>query len=124
MEQKVTHYFGITRPIIFMEYSSSESPVEMEEPVTLTEEQIRKLKREFDPFALEISSDSEKFKCVQIRVESYEFEIILETKSPVSPEKISEIEELFDQWFVEDACPTWSFDLIPFRRWIELGYRK
>ena len=95
----------------------------MEDPATLTIKQIRELKKEFDSFAQEIPSNLGKYKCVQIRVEKNEFEIILETDNLVSPENTSKIEDLFDQWFVEDNCPTWSFDLVPFRRWIELGYR-
>lgn len=106
----------IVRPVIFREYDAAESPAEMENIPELTAEQLAKLKAEFDDFALEHG-----LKLIRVKIKNRNLSVQLEMPIERSPDEIC---ETFDQWFVHDNCPTWTFDLIPRERWIELGYEE
>lgn len=128
----MTHTFNIVRPLIFQEYDRTESVIECEQPVILTTDQVTKLFQQFQHFASaitngEIEDFSENVKIVIAEVtfdpkfETVTVKIRSETQLP--EKTIEDIQTEFDAWFVDDAAPTWTFDIIPHKKWMMIGYR-
>ena len=142
------HLFHITRPVVSQEYDASGSVVEVEEEVTLTNEQTQSLSEEFSRFIHELYPTGE------IEILDVQFDqdpkgqliITLGSMIQFTPDQWEEVEQEFDHWFVDElarhlvsgpALPsgltysllankltaTWQFDLIPHQRWVVLAYR-
>lgn len=108
--------FLIKRPLIFQTYDRAENVVKAA-PVPLTRDQLKELFQEFDKFA-------SQFGLQLLNLDITDNKIILRYHSPkqLSAEQLEELQEEFNLWFVEGTVENWLFDVIPYKKWLVLGY--
>lgn len=108
--------FMVERPLIFQEYDRAENVVKAA-PIQLSREQLGKLFQEFDAFA-----DNFNLKLLNLEINNGKVTLKYHSPKRLSSTQLEALQEEFDLWFVAGNVEDWTFDIIPYKKWLVLGY--